>query len=240
MIKVVLCGYGQMGKLLHAAISKRCDMETVMIVDSTNVKELYLRCPEVDLIIDFSHPYMLSLMQDYVKTSGCALLSGTTGYDGDQLHVLKQLSHQTRVMYSANYSLGIAVLLQAVKNITPILKNTFDMEIVELHHRHKQDAPSGTALSIKEAMDPHHQYSSVYGRYALNESREKEIGIHAVRGGNAAGEHHVLYLGDDETLELKHTANSRNIFVQGALTCAKWLMKQPNGYYTMEQMIKGE
>lgn len=229
-----------MGKLLHTAISKRCDMETVMIVDSSNVKELTLRCPKVDLLIDFSHPYMLSMIQDYVETSGCAFLSGTTGYETVHMQILKRLSYQTRVMYSANYSLGIAVLLQAIKDITPILKDTFDMEIVELHHRHKQDAPSGTALAMKEAMDPQHHYQTVYGRYALNEIRKKEIGIHAVRGGNAAGEHHVLYLGDDETLELKHTANSRNIFVQGALTCAKWLMKQPNGFYTMEHMIKGE
>lgn len=240
MIKVVLCGYGQMGKLLQTAILKRCDMEIVMIVDSTNIKELYCGCSPIDLIIDFSHPQMLPMLMDYVKAKRCALLSGTTGLDMAQLRQLQQLSHQTRIMYSANYSLGIAVLLQAVKNISPMLKESFDMEIIELHHRQKQDAPSGTAKALRDAMDPFHRYQVVHGRNTLNQIRTKEIGIHAIRGGNAAGEHHVLYLGEDETLELKHTANSRNIFVQGALTCAKWLMNQPNGFYTMEHMVKGE
>lgn len=240
MKRVALCGYGRMGKLIHELIKQEDDMEVVMIVDDSNEKDLYQLEKPVDLIIDFSHPDNVAMLSAYVKKTGCALLSGTTGLQAEQMEAFVQLGKESRVMYSANYSLGIAVFVELLKQITPVLEKSFDMEILETHHNQKQDAPSGTAKLLLSAMDPEHHYQEIDGRSGMVGKRGKEIGVHALRGGSVAGEHTVLYLGDDEKLEIKHTAISRQIFVNGAVHAAKWLMKQPSGFYSMEDMVKGE
>lgn len=239
MMRVVLCGYGRMGKLIHEAINQREDMEVVMIVDASNEKDLYGLAKPADLIMDFSHPSTLPMIVEYIKQTGCALCSGTTGYQKEQLDLLQELSKQAKIMHSANYSLGIAVLKQIVKEITPILEEDFDMEIVEAHHNQKQDAPSGTAKLLFDSMNQSHRYQEIDGRSGMVGKRGKEIGVHAIRGGSVAGEHTVMYLGNDEKLEIKHTAISRQIFVNGALRAAGWLMKQEAGFYTMDDMIGG-
>lgn len=239
MIRIVLCGYGRMGKLIHEAINKRSDMEVVMVVDDSNQKDLYTLEKPADLIIDFSHPSTLPMIQAYIEETGCALLSGTTGYQKEQFAVLIELSKHTKIMHSANYSLGIAVLKQILKEITPILEEDFDMEIVEAHHNQKQDAPSGTAKLLLQAMDENHHYKEVDGRSGMVGKRGKEIGVHAIRGGSVAGDHTVMYLGNDEKLEIKHSVISRQIFVNGAIRAASWLLKQEKGFYTMDDMIRG-
>lgn len=239
MINVVLCGYGRMGKLIHETIKKTADMEVVMVVDESNQNDLYTLKKPVDIIIDFSNPASLPLLLSYVKEHKCALLSGTTGYTPEQLASLHELAQESAVMHSANYSLGVAVLQQIVRQITPLLEADFDMEIVETHHNQKVDAPSGTAKLLLQAMDPNHQYQEVDGRSGFVGKRGKEIGVHAIRGGSIAGEHTVMYLGDDEKLEIKHTAISRQIFVNGAVHAAKWLVQQACGFYNMQNMVEG-
>lgn len=238
MIRVALSGYGKMGKLIEATMQETGDFQIVMVVDQSNVKDLYRLSEPVDLIVDFSHPDHFDVLVDYVKQHKCALLSGTTGYDPTQLSQLQELGKVAPIMHSANYSLGIAVFVQLLKTMTPVLEEDFDMEIVETHHNQKQDAPSGTAKLLLSAMDPDHQYEEVDGRSGMVGKRGKEIGVHAIRGGSIAGEHTVFYLGNDEKLEIKHTAISRQIFVNGAVKAAKWLTTQPNGFYTMEDMVK--
>lgn len=238
MIRVALCGYGHMGKMLQQRIKHCRDMEIIMIVNRYNEHELYQQKQPIDLMLDFSHPDYFSIVSRYVKYSGCALLSGTTGLTSAQYDHLKSLGNHTRVLYSVNYSLGTAIMLKMIRQITPILEEDFDMEIVELHHHQKQDAPSGTAKMLLEAMDPNQKYKICIGRSGMSAEREKEIGIHSLRGGSSAGEHSVLYLGNDEKLEIKHTAISRKIFVAGAIKAAYWLLQKPNGYYDLEQMIE--
>ena len=240
MKRIILCGHGQMGKRLEAAIKTSCDMELLLIVDAKNLKELSSLHERADLVIDFSNPQSLPALYDYVMRMKCAFLSGTTGYGEQEYCLLQKMSKQVPLMHSANYSLGIAVFEQVLRYITPILENDFDMEIIEAHHNQKIDAPSGTAKLLLEAMDPYHRYLEVNGRSGMCGKRQQEIGVHAIRGGSVAGEHTVLYLGDNETLEIKHTANNRHIFVNGALHASKWLIQQKAGLYDMQDMVGGK
>lgn len=238
MKRIILCGYGRMGKLIQQTIEDEADMQIVMVVDESNQKDLYSLDQPADLVIDFSNPASFPLLYEYVSKTHCALLSGTTGYDENQLAQLKSLAKQAPIMHTANYSLGIAVFQQVLKQITPLLKTDFDMEIVEAHHNQKVDAPSGTAKVLLEAMDPDHEFVEINGRNGNCGKRGKEIGVHAIRGGTVAGEHTVLFLGKDEKLEIKHTAISRQIFANGAVTAAKWLIGQKAGYYDMQDLVK--
>lgn len=238
MKHIVLCGYGQMGKMLQQSIKHCRDMEIVMIVNHYNEHELYHLKQKIDLMFDFSHPDSFGIVSRFVKYSGCALLSGTTGLSCAQYDQMKSLGKSNRVMYSANYSLGIAIMLKILRQITPILKDDYDMEIVELHHNQKQDAPSGTARLMLKAIDPKQEFKTAVMRNGMIGIRGKEIGIHSLRGGSSAGEHSVLYLGNDEKLELKHTAISRQIFVNGAIKAAYWLLQRQNGFYSLDQMIE--
>lgn len=239
MKRIILCGYGRMGKLIQKTIQERSDMQIVMVVDESNQLDLYSLDKPADLVIDFSSPASLPMLYEYIANTHCALLSGTTGYDEQQLIKLQELSKLAPIMHAANYSLGIAVFQQVLKQITPFLCEDFDMEIVEAHHNQKVDAPSGTAKMLLEAMDPKHEREEVHGRNGICGKRGKEIGVHAIRGGSVAGEHTVMFLGNDEKLEIKHTASSRQIFVNGAIAAAKWLMQQSAGYYDMQDFVGG-
>lgn len=239
MIRIALCGYGQMGKLLAQQIQKSQEAQLIMIIDRSNRQDIYHLQDPLDLLLDFSHPDNLEHLLPYVKETRCAFLSGTTGMSEQQMAQIKELGEVTRVMHAANYGLGIAIFLRILKTIMPLLEESFDVEVLEMHHHQKQDAPSGTALLLLEALDPDHRYQKVYGRYGNQTKRGKEIGIHALRGGSVAGEHSVLFLGEEEKLEIKHTALSRQVFVNGALHAARWLIAQDRGYYTMEDLVGG-
>ena len=141
------------------------------------------------------------------------------------------------IFYSANFSYGIAVFEQILKKFAPLLKSDFDMEVVEAHHNQKQDAPSGTAKMLVQALDPENEYTKVYGREGFTGKRQHEIGIHALRGGSVAGTHTVYFFGDNETLEMKHSANSRQIFVNGALKATNFIKDKKPGLYSMEDMM---
>lgn len=167
----------------------------------------------------------------------CALVYGTTGFSDEQVNQLKNVSNEIPLFYSANFSYGIAVFEQILKRFAPLLKNDFDMEVQETHHNQKQDAPSGTAKMLVDALDPENEYTKVYGRSGFTGKRQHEIGIHSLRGGTVAGEHTVYFFGDNETLEIKHSANSRQIFVNGALKAAKFVVNQKAGLYSMEDMM---
>lgn len=240
MIHTVICGYGHMGKLIAQAIRSSDDMTLCGILNRRSEAVLYERCQQVDLLLDFSHPDAFVLAERFTRHYGCALLSGTTGLSASQQNALYDLAQTHRVMASANYSLGMAVMCQLVKQAAMLLADDFDMEIMELHHKDKQDAPSGTARQLLEMIDPDQQYQALTGRNGMIGRRGKEIGIHAVRGGSSPGEHTVLFLGADEKLTIHHTAISRKIFVNGALKAARWLLTQANGFYTIEQMIGGD
>lgn len=196
---------------------------------------------KADVVIDFSRPEALPEIASYIRHTGTPLLSGTTGFSPAEKARLEELGQYAPVLWSANFSLGVAVLYRALRQISGVLQPDFDIEITETHHNQKVDAPSGTARLLAEAVDPAHALTPVYGREGSCGRRGKsEIGIHALRGGTVAGTHTVHFFGVDEELEFTHRAASRQIFVNGALHMARLLPGRPNGVYDLQKILFGE
>ena len=196
---------------------------------------------EADAIIDFSSAKATDKLLEYSAARQIPVVLCSTGLSEEQLAKVEETSKKVAVLKSANMSLGINTLLKLVQDAAKVLATAgFDMEIVEKHHRLKVDAPSGTALaladSINEAMD--NKYHYVYDRSQKREKRDdKEIGISAVRGGTIVGEHEIIFAGQDEVIEFKHTAYSKAIFGKGAVEAAKFLAGKPAGRYDMSDVI---
>lgn len=233
-MRTAIVGTGKMGYLLKLALETNHDEILGMVHRS---HELFLLEKVPDLIFDFSHPDNLQCLLEYALKHHIGLVLGTTNYTMKQQLSIHAAAMQIPIIQEANFSLGIAVLKKAVRLITPILNDDFDMEIIEKHHCQKVDAPSGTAKQLAAIMNPDHAYNELYGRRGECGQRGKEIGIHAIRGGNLAGEHTILYLGEGETLELTHTATSKQIFIHGAMKAADFLLEKEKGYYTMEDVL---
>lgn len=195
-----------------------------------------------DAVIDFSSPAALDGLLAFAKATKTPLVLATTGYTPEQLAQIGAAALEVPIFRSANMSLGINVLLELVKKAASILGDSYDIEIVERHHRRKVDAPSGTALMIADAAAAAcgHETEYVFERHSTRHPRDKkEIGISAVRGGTIVGEHEIIFAGHDEVMEIKHTALSREIFAQGAVEAAKFMatVTQP-GMYDMSQLVK--
>ncbi len=237
-MNVILQGYGRMGRNIEQAMAEFSDMKIAGAVHPGLFARPQDVPGDIDVIVDFSYPGNLPNMVDYAKETGCALVVGTTGYTDGQVALLKTAAEHAPVMYSANYSLGVAVMKRAAKLLAEaLMPSGFDCEIVEKHHSQKADAPSGTAKALLAAIDPMDSYRHVFGRQGMTGARGREIGVSAVRGGTAAGEHAVLFLGTDEELEIKHTAVSRMIFARGAVRAARAMAVAPKGFYTMDDIF---
>ena len=229
-----------MGKLIQSTAQVAGD-EIVAAFGHDDLGKLAGLGKVADVVIDCSRPEALPAVCAYVRRTGTALLSGTTGYTPAQKAELESLGACVPVLWSANFSLGIAVLYRALEVVSGVLKPDFDIEITETHHNQKADAPSGTAKLLVEAIDPAHALTPVYGREGNCGKRGKdEIGIHALRGGTVAGTHSVHFFGPDEELEFTHRAASRQIFVNGALHMARLLPGRPNGVYDLQKILFGE
>ena len=236
IIQAAIVGYGKMGRLVKATVDETAGMECAGIVGSGFYKALseLPECP--DVIIDFSNPSALGMISRYAEECGTALVLATTGYQSEQIAAIKKLSEKVPVVYTANFSLGITIFQQILRQITPILQGAFDIEIIEKHHRMKLDAPSGTAKMLLAALEEGKEYRKVYGREGIGK-RGSEIGVHSVRGGTIAGEHTVLFAGEDEILEITHQAHSKQIFATGAVLAAKYAVQQGPGLYDMNDVL---
>ena len=238
-MKILLIGRGKMGRLLETTAADQGD-EIVAALGRGDLAQLSA-LPAADMAIDFSRPETLDAVCDYVRRTKTPLLSGTTGYTSRQLEQLRALGESAPVLWSANYSLGIAVFYRMLSQVSDTLKADFDIELEETHHNQKADAPSGTAKLLLNAIDPKGAYTPVYGREGNTGAREKnEIGVHALRGGTVAGTHTVHFFGLDEELEITHRAASRQIFVSGALHAARLLAKKAAGSYDLQNLLFGE
>ena len=234
-MKLFLSGYGRMGHMVESLALER-GWEIVGRADVTT-PEVYGTAPKADVCIDFSGVGALPLLTDYIRRTKTPLLSGTTGFTDPDFAVLQELSTLVPVIWTANYSTGIAVLKRMVREFAPVLRD-WDKELVELHHNQKVDAPSGTAKQLLQELDPDGSAIPVYGRQGLCGKRKpEEIGVFSLRGGTVAGEHSVLFFGEDESLELTHKAQSRRVFAAGAIRAAQALAEKPAGYYTLEELI---
>ncbi|MCI8459398.1 MAG: 4-hydroxy-tetrahydrodipicolinate reductase [Clostridia bacterium] len=193
----------------------------------------------IDVLIDFSRPETLPDILLLADKYACPCVLCSTGYTAADQAEIQRLSKRVPVFQSENMSLGVNALSLLVEKAAAVLRG-FDIEIVEKHHNQKADAPSGTAKLLCRAAERGLDYtpSYVYGREGLAKRREKEIGVHAVRGGTVVGIHEVSFFGTDETVTLSHAAGNRNIFANGALQAAHWLRSQPVGLYDMRDMIR--
>lgn len=192
-----------------------------------------------DVIIDFSIPEASMKILDFALEKKIPIVIATTGFSEEQLGKIRKAGEQIPVFQSYNMSYSVGVMKKIAAELAKLLEGS-DIEIVETHHRRKIDSPSGTALilaeSINNALDNKMHYE--YDRHSKREKRSNdEIGIHSIRGGTEAGIHTVIYFGEDESMELKHTVTSRAVFAEGALKAAKFLVNQDNGVYNMDNMV---
>ena len=246
MLRVIISGYsGSMGKVLTKCANEDSELEIVCgsSKDDLDVPfKTYHKMSEVeesaDVIIDFSHHSTIDDTLSYAIKTKTPLVIATTGFNDEELEKIKESSNIIPIFHSSNMSLGVNVLIKLVKEAAKAL-NGFDIEIIEKHHNKKLDAPSGTAVMIangvKEVL-PDSEY--IYGRHGRSDKRSSnEIGIHAIRGGTIVGEHTTIFAGHDEVVEIKHSAQSKDIFAKGAIAAAKFLVKQEAGYYNMNNML---
>lgn len=231
-MKIMIVGCGRMGRLIKETAEKK-GWEVLAMGDKNHPEALVEHKEEADLLMDFSHRDNLSWILD---NFALPLVEGTTGYEQSHHDLLHEYAKNVPVFFASNYSVGIALLHQMVKMAKRALPD-FDIEIIEKHHNQKADAPSGTALSLLNALDPHNDQPHVFGREGACKRTASEIGIHAIRGGTLPGEHEVLFLGPDEEISLTHRAYSRQIFVDGALRAAAFVCDQKPGLYDMEDLI---
>lgn len=192
-----------------------------------------------DVIIDFSVPAATFKILKYAAYTHVPVVIATTGFTVDEEKIIEEYSKQIPIFKSANMSYDIMIMKKLVQWLAPLLKDT-DIEITETHHNRKIDSPSGTAQMLADSIN-HSLDNSLHCEYNRHNKREKrdknEIGMNSIRGGNIVGEHVVQFFGEFETFELKHTSYSRNLFAEGALKAAKWLVNQSNGLYNMEDIF---
>lgn len=250
MTKIILSGcLGHMGKVITEIVSKRQDCEIICGVDinkdENSLFPIYSNFSEInenaDVLIDFSHPSVLDGILNYAgKTDNLSLVLCTTGYTPEAVEKIKESSEKIPIFYSRNMSLGINLLVELSKKARMILGDQFDVEIIEKHHNQKIDAPSGTALMIADgiAQVSDNDMEYMYDRHSQRIKRSnKEIGIHAVRGGTIVGEHEVIFAGQHEVISLSHSAQSKELFAVGAVNAGIFMACKGVGLYDMSNMI---
>jgi 4-hydroxy-tetrahydrodipicolinate reductase len=209
------------------------------ILVSTDVKSFLKAC---DIVIDFSLPDACEVLLEAAIETPTPLVIGTTGLSMHQLNLLKQASENMPVLYATNMSLGVALLNKLVYQASAALEG-FDIEIVEMHHKHKKDAPSGTALTLGESAASARGLDldkvRISGRDGnIGERSKDEISVMALRGGDIVGRHTVGFYNDGEFIELNHTATSRNTFSKGAIRAASWLVGKKAGLYSISDCLE--
>lgn len=235
-MKICVVGYGAMG---HIVCDLLGDELAYPVALECEYKSLEETDKSFDCIIDFSNPANLDMIVQFAKKYKKPVVFATTGYTEAELLKINALAKEVPVLRSANFSLGVILLNRLVKEITPILKDSFDIEIVEAHHHHKVDSPSGTAKMLLNSAVEVTDFTPNYERLGYSPRKPNEIGIHSIRGGSIVGEHEVLYCGEDETITLKHSAQSKKIFAVGAIKAAHFLVEQSIGLYDMEDVLFG-
>lgn len=230
MTRVAIFGAnGRMGRLIAEEAPGRFDL-----VQAFDAGDDFKLDSSVEVVIDFSLPSAWNDLNTLIAGTDAALVSGTTGLDESERSLLNKWIASRPVFYSSNMSVGIHVLGKLMETASGMLGDSFDRELIEFHHRRKKDSPSGTALSLLKGWDG----EKVFGRHGNTGEREfGTVGVHAVRGGDVVGEHHLHFLGDGERLTVSHLATDRRVFALGAIRAADFIVGRPPGIYTMEDML---
>ncbi|MGC8830623.1 MAG: 4-hydroxy-tetrahydrodipicolinate reductase [Verrucomicrobiia bacterium] len=241
MVRVLLNGYkGRMGQAILGCAQKFPEIAITGRVDLGDRIEEFIE--NSDVVIDFSYHSATPAVAQVCAKSSKALVIGTTGHSEDEKKIISAAAEKIPIVWSSNYSTGVNTLFWLVKKTAEILGSDYDNEIVEIHHRLKKDAPSGTAITLAEILasvrDKKLSELARYGRQGIVGERSRdEIGIHSVRAGDVVGEHTVIFATSGERLELTHKASSREAFASGALKAAIWINGKPAGIYSMMDVL---
>lgn len=237
---------GQMGRvLIDLWKEKREEDEVVPVIRKTSAPrqagEVTLEhAGKGDVLIDFSKPEALDEVLEYCLENKMPLVLASTGHDEDAEKKISKASSEIPIFYSANLSLGVYVLKTLAKAAAELLGDAADIEIIEKHHNKKQDAPSGTALMLLDAVKKEENEDKlIFGRHGKAQRQPGEIGIHAIRGGTIVGEHTVLFAMADESIELTHRGESKRLFATGAMKAGEYLINKEPGLYGMDDLING-
>jgi dihydrodipicolinate reductase len=252
-VSIALCGFlGRMGSSIIEVSKSYQDLvvkagvdKEELIKDKTFALEYVSSKLEdvvdyVDVVIEFTGSVDTAIKNTYIcKEYNKPIVIGTTGFDQHQLDQMKELSKSIPIVFSPNMSLGVNVLFKLLEIAAKALKDKgYDIEISEIHHRFKKDAPSGTALRLLEIVKKEiPNLEETFGREGLAPRQDNEVGVFAIRGGDVVGEHTVYMFGMGERLELTHRATDRRIFAKGSLEAAKWVYRKPAGFYSMFDVL---
>ncbi|TNF21478.1 MAG: 4-hydroxy-tetrahydrodipicolinate reductase, partial [Pseudomonadales bacterium] len=204
--------------------------------------ELAAVVDDFDVLIDFTHPSVTLKNLEVCRQAGKAMVIGTTGFTPEEKQLLSEAARQIPIVFAANFSVGVNLCLKLLDTAARVLGDDVDIEIIEAHHRHKVDAPSGTALRMGEvvadALGRDLQKVAVYGREGQTGAREREtIGFATVRAGDVVGDHTVLFAAEGERVEITHKASSRMTFAKGAVRSALWLQSRSPALYDMQDVL---
>ncbi|MGP4712786.1 4-hydroxy-tetrahydrodipicolinate reductase [uncultured Psychrobacter sp.] len=263
-IKVGVIGAGgRMGRMLIEAVNENlqttlsaaieregsslvgADAGEVAAIDHLNIKivdDLVAVIDDIDVLIDFSLPDATEQNMQTCAEHNVAMVIGTTGFNEQQEQVLTEASKHIAIVYAGNYSTGVNLSLKLLAMAAKAFGNEADVEVIEAHHKHKIDAPSGTAYmmaqAVAEARGQNLKDVAIYGREGQTGARETgTIGIHAIRGGEIIGDHTVMFIADGEVVEITHRARARMTFAAGAVRAATWITQQKNGQYNMQDVL---
>lgn len=238
---------GRMGSEVIKAVSSQEDMQIVCGFDRVQNNSLPFPIyndinninEKIDVIIDFSVPVATFKILEYARTNKIPIIIATTGFNDEELSKIEEYSKEIAVFHSSNMSLDINLMASIVQKVAKVLQDS-DIEIVETHHNRKIDSPSGTAILLANAINKvfDNEKSYTFDRLQKRESRNKnEIGFSSIRGGNIVGEHTVQFFSENETLEITHKAYSRQVFAEGALKAANFIVDKNAGLYNMEDLV---
>ena len=241
MTKIIITGSkGRMGQALIACAARISELEVVGAIDHGD--DLAQVIAKADVVIDFSfHSATLGVAELCAKNKK-AIVIGTTGHSAEEKNKITALQSQIPMVLATNFSTGVNTLFWLTRKAAEILGNDFDLEVVEMHHRLKKDAPSGTANTLLEILADVRKLQLEtalrHGREGIvGERTQNEIGIHAIRGGDVVGDHTVIFANNGERIELTHKASSRDTFANGALRAAQWIVQKKSGLYDMQDVL---
>lgn len=240
-IKILVTGCkGRMGQAVLAAIEAAGGAEAGAQIDlGDSLPDALAKC---DTVIDFtSHHFTDELLAECLRQKR-SMVIGTTGHTADELGRIRDAARQIPIVFASNFSVGVNTLFWLTRKAAELLGDAFDLEVVEMHHRMKKDAPSGTARTLVEILAKVRgldcDQDARHGRHGdVGARTKKEIGVHALRGGDVVGDHTVIFSNIGERVELTHKASSRDTFASGAVRAAKWLAGKPAGLYDMRDVL---
>lgn len=240
-IRLLITGIrGRMGQAVATCAREDDRFQITGEIDSHDSFSAVLQ--KGDVTIDFTAPDATLAFVEASAQANKPIIIGTTGHSEAVRTAITQYAHKIPIVLAPNFSVGVNTLFWLTRKTAEILGPEFDLEIVEMHHRHKKDAPSGTACRLAEILSEVRSLSVAqgvrHGRQGMvGERPTAEIGMHALRGGDVVGDHTVLFAGEGERVELSHKASSRATFARGSLRAAAWILQQPPGFYDMQDVL---